>query len=96
MSNPSIHDVKSQILRLYRKLDPRELDGLQKINGGYITANGKWIYHVRHGGFIEREPAVQQQTSSEPQRLSEIYKGLATQHGLPVPPLLLPHLYRKP
>lgn len=58
MTTPSINSVKELILRCYRKIDPRSLDGLTKTKDGYLTADHKWIYVLRFGGFIEREPAV--------------------------------------
>lgn len=52
----SIHEVKQLIIRLYRNLDPHELDGLKKIGEGqFITKDHKWTYYVRHGGFLERQ-----------------------------------------
>ena len=56
--SPSIESVKHLILRCYRKLNPRELDGLKPAYGGYLTADRKWLYFLRHGGFIEREPTT--------------------------------------
>ena len=52
----AIHDLKQLIIRLYRNIDPRELEGLyQAAEGQYMTGDRKWTYFVRHGGFIERQ-----------------------------------------
>lgn len=60
MAPPSIDSIKTLILRCYRDVSPKDLQGLRRVHGGYITVDRKWIYTLQLGGFIERTKVAEE------------------------------------
>lgn len=72
----TISEMKERILRLYPRVHRHDLDGMTVEAGGYITGDRRWVYFVRHGGFIERFKFRDDQCVFSVEAHDELMRGL--------------------